>query len=206
MVIPSTVPRSVTNLVSPRVVDQDTVLQVQGSPASMVWRIERGIVKLVHQAPDGRQMITDLLVRGQFVGVEAVLRGIPARQTARTVGPVKLLCWTPSGFLEKLKAEPEFALTLVRELCAHVYKLQYRVEGLGLDRARERLLSLLEELAEWSGKTPRPADSVRLPLSIHDIAELIGVAPSYLSQLWNSLEREGKVMRRKRRVWLVKQS
>ena len=53
----------------------------------------------------------------------------------------------------------------------------------------------------WSGLSFRPGN-IRCPLRQWEVAQLVGVTPSYVSQLLGELEREGVVRRERGWIWV----
>jgi CRP-like cAMP-binding protein len=175
----------------------------QGTAVPVVYRVEQGAVKLTHVTSGGREMIVDLRLPCAFIGAESALLREPSLETATTVGQAELGHWPVLEFVTRFEADREFSLAVSHVLCRQLRQSHFRIAGLGIQGARQRLLDLLSALAESNAFVPDPRGRLALPLRSWEVAELLCVSPFYLSRLWKDLEREGLIIRVKSRVYLA---
>jgi CRP/FNR family cyclic AMP-dependent transcriptional regulator len=165
----------------------------QGAPASEVFHIEQGLLKLVRLDRSGGDAIVGLRSSGCFLGAEAVLLDDSHPVTAITLSPCLLSRMDAGAFRERVRSNLEFSWHLH---VAHCRELQddtvQRADFASLP-AKDRLLRVFERLAgdEREGR----AVTVRVPLKQWEIARLIGVTPQYVCQLMAQLESEGMLER-----------
>lgn len=172
------------------------VLFRQGEWPEAVYEIERGWVKLVRIEEGGRAMIVGVRTRGWILGAASVLIGEAHAVTAETVTWCQLRRMRGEVFRERVRRDEAFSWRVHEMHAREVYRQLEQVVGLGCQRARRRLEQLLRELAEEQG-----GGRVRCPLRQWELAQVVAVTPSYLSQLLGELEREG-VLRREN-GWIV---
>ena len=179
-----------------------TQLIRQGSPVPVVYRVERGAVKLSHLTPSGREIILDLRLPGGYIGAEpALLRGL-SPESATSLTAVELRCWPAGEFAEQFARDAQFCLSVTKFLCQRMQASHRRMTGLGLDSARQRLDDLLGVLAESPLGGEAAHGEIPVPMKCWEVAEYLCVTPFHLSGLWKELEQAGHVRRAKGRVFL----
>jgi CRP-like cAMP-binding protein len=170
----------------------------QGDPALCVFLIESGMVKLIMGHADGRpDRIVALRGRGWVLGADAVIAHEPYVATTITLAPSKVAKLPADEFLRLLESD--------RELAKHIHQMHAREVTAGHTQlgdestpAKVRLLSLLADLTSAFKPDPRTDEvRVKVPLRQLEIAQLLGVAPQYLSKLLKEMEGEGVLRRAK---------
>jgi len=169
------------------------VLFRQGESPEVVYGIEQGWVKLVRIEEDGQAMIVGVRSRGWILGAASALAQKAHAVTAETVTWCRLRRMKVEAFRHLVQRDEAFSWYVHQMHAREVHRQLEQVVGLGCQRARRRLEQLLEELAR-EGET-------RCPLRQWELAQLVAVTPSYLSQLLRELEREGVV--RREGGWIV---
>jgi CRP-like cAMP-binding protein len=179
-----------------------TQLIRQGSLVSVVYRVERGAVKLSHLNPSGREIILDLRLPGGFIGAEPALLRELSPESATSLTTVELRCWPAEEFVERFERDGQFCLSVTKFLCQRMQASHCRMVGLGLDSARRRLEDLLSVLAESPLGREAARGEIPIPMRCWEVAEFLCVTPFHLSGLWSELERAGLVRRVKGRVFV----
>jgi len=161
----------------------------QGDWPEVVYAIEQGWVKLVRIEEDGQAMIVGVRSRGWILGAASALTKEAHAVTAETVTWCQLRRMRGEVFRERVRRDEGFSWYVHQMHAQEIHRQLGQVVGLGCRRARRRLEQLLGELAD--GQEGR----WRCPLRQWELAQLVAVTPSYLSQLLGELEREGVVRR-----------
>jgi CRP-like cAMP-binding protein len=178
----------------------------QDAPANAVYLIERGLVKLSWVGPEGQEMILGLRRRPWLTGAPAALLESRFAFTVTTLTPCSLRCISVKGFLRMVHADAEFCRRLLRMLSEGILSQGMKVAALGCMPARERLEGFLRELILEQEPAIAPAGEhkpmkLQIPLKLKELAQLIAIAPEYLSRLLSELERQGVIRRDK--GWLI---
>jgi CRP-like cAMP-binding protein len=178
----------------------------QDTPANAVYLIERGLVKLSWVGADGQEMILGLRRRHWVAGAPSALLESHFTFTATTLMRCSLRCISVKGFLRKVNAEPDFCRRLLRMLSEGILSQGMKVAALGCMPARDRLEGFLRELILEQEPAIGPAEQhkpmkLQIPLKLKELAQLIAIAPEYLSRLLRDLERQ-KIIRRDK-GWLI---
>jgi len=168
----------------------------QGERSGVVYEIEQGWVKLVRIEEDGAAMIVGIRTRGWILGAASVLIGQVHAVTAETVTWCLLRRMSAEVFRDRVRRDDAFSWRVHEMHAQEVHRQLEQVVGLGCQKARRRLGQLLKELAEG-----QRGERWRCPLRQWELAQLVAITPSYLSQLLEELERK-KVLRREK-GWIV---
>ena len=155
-------------------------------PATHVFVLHRGIVKLVHYARDGSERIVRLLRRGDVAGLESLV-GHAHKHHAVALDPV-VACRIPAGILNRLGRElPDFRQELMRHWHHAVVSADILLTQLATGRTRERIARLLIHLAESEADQTCPIPSRT------DIASMLGVTTESISRNMARFRREGMI-------------
>ena len=161
----------------------------QGDPASAVFRIDRGCVRLEIQDEHGRREIVAFLFPGDVFCV-----GLQQHwSSAYAVNDTLLARYPMSALWTTLARDPGAAMELL--VCAdQLVELVARHLALVCHAtAGERLAWFLSWLHDRTG--PEGSSVTQLPMSRRDIADFLGMAPETVSRLFRKLERRGDLRR-----------
>ncbi len=176
-----------------------TVLFRQGDPDSLLFLLRRGLVKLTHSLPDGREQILGLRVAGQLLGFEA-LQDQRRPYTAETLTDVQLCGIRSRDMLHVLERNPDSALRVIDGLNQELRQAQALIRDLGLKSAAERVASFLLSLGR--GHEPRE-NALVVPLSRQEIAELLGLTIETVSRNITRFARKGLIQVLRGRIRIV---
>jgi CRP-like cAMP-binding protein len=177
------------------------VLFRQGDKAAEVFYLEVGLIKLLHLQESGEERIVALRSAGWLVAATAAILHEPHSVTAVTLTVASLARTSTETFRRLLKRNGELSwqvhLMHSVEVCA---ALQHIAE-LSSTNARKRLLQALWRMVPRTHPHEREV-RIELPIRYWELAQLVGVTPVYLSQLFKSLEQEGALRRNASRIFL----
>lgn len=162
----------------------------EGEPASHLYTIATGAVKLYKLMPDGRRQITAFLVPGDFFGLPV---GGAYAYTAEALSPV-MLCRFPWRRLEGLFEElPMLEKKLLGALTRELAAAQEQILLLGRKTARERIATFL--IGMWDRLSARDGALalVPLPMNRSDIADFLGLTIETVSRTLTGMKREGLI-------------
>jgi CRP/FNR family transcriptional regulator len=173
----------------PRSYTAGQVICLEGEPGEYVWFVEKGWVKGVRTASDGREQAALFLKDGETFGAEAVFSG--ANYPVTVIALEKVNTWAVSGqaLIDLVKRHPALSLACLDHLSSRaVYYIQL-VEDLGLRSVQVRIAHTLLEHAELKdGQLIIP----RRPwTTLDEMAVRLGTVRDVLSRSLNALEAEG---------------
>jgi len=158
----------------------------EGDPATRVFTLTRGALKLYKLLPDGRRQVMGFLFPGDFLGISV------DEEHAFTAEAVtdSQLCWFPRNrFGEFAETRPQVERELYRLATHELAAAQAQMVLLGRKTAEERLASffmmLLERAERTSGSEER---MIELPMSRCDIADFLGLTKETISRVLATLK------------------
>jgi CRP/FNR family transcriptional regulator len=164
---------------------RNEVIFRQGDPASEVFKIISGTVRLCRYMPDGRRCIVDFLLPGDLMGfIESADRPV----SAEAVTEVTLVSY-PRASCERL-AEGSAAMRadLLGHISDNLLIAHQHLFVLGCQKAKERVASFLLRLADRQGLGQ--GDLLDLAMGRQDIADHIGLTIETVSRMIAALKGE----------------
>lgn len=148
----------------------------EGDPADYFHIVKEGTVKCVKSSSDGKECTLKVLMPGDLFCCEtAVFDGAPYPGSAQPMGDVSILRLRKKSYFEVLRRNPDAALEVIKYLGQRLNEAQENAKVLALDRAEQRLASLLVNLASRAGV--REAGGIRLTVHLtrQDLADMTGI-------------------------------
>lgn len=148
----------------------------QGDPADFFHIVNKGTVKCVKSSPEGKECTLKVLMPGDLFCCEAaVFDGSPHPGTAQPMGNVSILRLSKKAYFDLLRKNPDAAIEVIKYLGARLNEVQEQAKILALDRADQRLASLLVNLAERTGVKESHGFRLGVRLTRQDMANMVGV-------------------------------
>lgn len=160
----------------------------EGDPATRVFTLTAGTLKLYKLLPDGRRQVTGFMHPGDFLGMSIDDEHAFSAEALEDAQ----LCWFPRNrfddFVEKNgPMERELYRMAAHELAA----AQQQLVLLGRKTATERLATFLLILADRAEQKPGSSGKlVSLPMNRSDIADYLGLTKETVSRVLSSFRRD----------------
>jgi CRP/FNR family transcriptional regulator, anaerobic regulatory protein len=153
----------------------------EGDPATRVFTLTSGALKLYTLLPDGRRQVTGFMLPGDFLGITI---DNDHAFTAEALTDSKL-CWFPRNrFGEFVESHSDLERGLYRLAAHELAAAQAQMVLLGRKTAEERVASffmgLIERTERASGEVEHMID---LPMSRLDIADYLGLTKETVSRV-----------------------
>jgi CRP/FNR family transcriptional regulator len=160
----------------------------EGDPATRVFTLTKGALKLYKLLPDGRRQVTGFLFPGDFLGISDDEEHV---FSAEALGATQL-CWSPRNrFIEFAEGHPEMERELYHLAAQELSAAQQQLVSLGRKTAEEKLatffVNLLARAEKLSGHAERMID---LPMDRSDIADYLGLTKETISRILALLKRK----------------
>lgn len=163
----------------------EETLFTEGQPATSVFNVTSGIIKLYKLLPDGRRQITGFLGAGDFIGMQV---GDVYAYSAETVTPVTL-CRFPRRKLEALLLElPTLQRRLFSMAATELMAAQDQMLLLGRKRAIEKFCSFLLMQSNRARRRGLKDNPVHVPMSRTDMADYLGLTMETVSRTISQLK------------------
>ncbi len=184
---------SLANLVQHVCLPENAVLMEEGEPASYVYNVNAGSIRLFKSLADGRRQIIGFAGPGHFLGLAAADHYVVS---AETMEPVKLCRFTRATLRAACAQYPALERRLLDVTLAELDHSHDRMLLLGRKTAMERIASFLLLWAKRQANAPAstlPCPKLMLPLSRMDLADYLGLTIETVSRCLSQLKRDGLI-------------
>ncbi|WP_300974988.1 cyclic nucleotide-binding domain-containing protein [Sphingomonas sp. LHG3406-1] len=158
----------------------------EGDPATQVYNVTEGALKLTKLLPDGRRQVMAFILPGDFVGISL---GGEHAFTAEALKRTRMCRFSRSRFHDFADEHPELEREIYRLAAHELAAAQAQMLLLGRKSALERVASFLLDLGKRQQKgcsgLPR---SVSLPMSRIEIADYLGLTKETVSRVFAELK------------------
>jgi CRP-like cAMP-binding protein len=160
---------------------RSAVIFSQGDPATDVFYIQQGSIKLSVLSRAGKEAVVAILGAGDFFG-EGCLAGQPRRMaTASALGSSTVLVIEKPQMLEMLDTQPTLAARFLSHMLARNIRIEEDLVDQLFNSSEKRLARALLLLARY-GKQDQP---LRVSLSQETLAEMVGTTRSRVNFFMN---------------------
>ena len=167
-------------------------LYAKGDAAAGLIGVRRGMIRNVHLAADGRELLFGLFPAGSWFGEVSLFDEAPRPLHAIAEGETEVLVVPAAAFHAALEAHPEGYRLFTRVLCR---KLRIAMEQLeDFQRPlRQRLARRLVDLAAVYGHPDAGGLRLTLPLAQDELARMLGAPRQSLNKELRALTKEGLI-------------
>lgn len=166
----------------------------QGDTAGLLVALRTGRVKMYRSLPGGGTVTLFIFLPGDILGCVPVLTGGPNASGAEALDAVEADVMPRSAFERVLIEEPALTSDLVALLSTRLRDACDVIESLSTPGAKRRVAGALLALVP-EDHPPGEQLSVRLPVSAHEFAGALGMAPETFSRAVSDLATGGIVQR-----------
>lgn len=170
----------------------------RGDPASHLYVMVAGTVKVALPDEQGREAIVALLRGGDVFGDLALFDDSPRSATITAVTETVALLLTREDFLAVLERSPAAMRQMLRLLARTIRRVSTRVEDLVFLDVASRVAKSLIDLAELGG-----TEVPEIALTQDDLASIVGATRVSVNRVLASLETRGIVKVERRRIEIV---
>jgi CRP/FNR family transcriptional regulator, cyclic AMP receptor protein len=162
----------------------------QDEPATGIYLVIEGKVKVSRMAGDGRHVILDIYQTDEFFGEPAL--HLPQRtEQATAMDSTKLMYWSTAELEDNITKRPRLAVALLQLLAQRTVEFGQRIESFSADNIARRLARSLIRFSEKLG-TPEPDGSLRLAPFTHELlSQYVGTSREIVTHYMNQFRREG---------------
>jgi CRP/FNR family transcriptional regulator len=170
-----------------------------GEPATQVFNIVSGVLRVTRTGTDGRRQVLSFLFRDNFVGLTATGNYF---FSVEAVTAARVACCPRRQLDERLGQDPVAERAFLNMMFRVIEDILDVVYSLGQRTAIERLAVFLLYLRHWRRLTdnlPNDADpaltDIQVPMSRGDIADFLGLKKETVSRSFRDLEDRGLIRR-----------
>lgn len=175
----------------------------EGEPATALYLVVSGRIKLTQVSADGHEVILRFVGPGDAVAALALFEDTAYPLTASAVSESVLLAWHRDVVQELFQRHPPLAVNAMRLLSKRLREVQERFRELATERVAQRIARALLRLVRQAGRRMEGGVLVDIPLSRQDLAEMTGTTLYTVSRVLSEWEARGILESGRERV-LVK--
>jgi len=175
-----------------RRVPRGGTLFVQGDPATNMYVILEGCVKLIRITPGGDEIVVAVYSEGDSFGEAVALKGGEYPVTVEAVQDSVLVQVEARIVFDTLRSDPDLAVAMLSSTFSHLHELVMEIENLKALNGAQRLATFLISLAP----VEEGACTLVLPYDKMLIAKRLGMKPESLSRSFANLREQGVTVSR----------
>jgi len=172
---------------------RDEYLFMQGDPASFVYVLKSGRVKILQVTPEGQEVILRVQGSWQMFGAIALVQGEEYPATAQALEECDGFRWTGSALIELFPRYPVLARNALHCMADHTRESQDMFRQMATERVEQRLARALLRLARQLGKKTPQGVCIDIPLTRQDLAEMCGSTIYTVSRILSQWDRSGLI-------------
>ena len=169
------------------------VLYYEGNPATGLFCIQSGSVKLYKTGPEGKVYILRIAASSGVLGLESLFTGSPWSATAEMLEDGTVCYVDRKTVLELVRQDPGVAVQVIQTLAHQLQTSESERVELAQSSVRERLARLLALLVQSHGISEDVGTRIDLRLSREEMAEMIGTAQETAIRLLTELKQDGVI-------------
>lgn len=167
-----------------------TVIFSEDDPASYLYNVTSGTLKLYKLLPDGRRQITGFLSTGDFLGLSIDENYAYTTETVTAAS----VCKMQRNKLEALMDRyPKLQRRMFSMASNELAAAQDQMLVLGRKSAREKICSFMLLLSRRSAARGHTDNPVHVPMSRVDIADYLGLTTETVSRTFTQLKTSGVI-------------
>ncbi|MCK8061109.1 MULTISPECIES: Crp/Fnr family transcriptional regulator [unclassified Fusibacter] len=183
----------VINLIDRKFYKKGSVIFSEGQPLSELYIVNSGSIKISVINQEGKEQILYILHDGQFIGDLTLLKSIDAAFTATALADTHVCTITNVSFWELLSSSKDILISTLAYAHDRINSLEKLVQAVSTNEADQRLLYLLDQLAESSGVQTKDGVVINLNIGREDMANFVGVSRETISRKLSQLSKKGKI-------------
>ncbi|MCI0444738.1 Crp/Fnr family transcriptional regulator [bacterium] len=186
----------------PQIVPPGTELFLQGSIATEVYFIEKGMVKLIYQESSGKEVIAAFRFSGWSLASSSAILNETLPLTAVTLSRCHLRIIPAEDFRCLVKNNVDLSWHIQQMSAREISSQVSHLTGIECLSAKQRLEELIWQfISAVDSEEPDKPVRLQFPAKHSEIAQFLAVTPQYVSWLIGQLERE-KILKRDK-GWLI---
>lgn len=166
----------------------------RGEPGNRIYFILDGGVKVSTLSHEGKEVIFDVLVTGDFFGEMSLFDDKPRTGTVTTLVATTLFMLGKTEFLDALEKCPVISVRLIRTLVGRLRMMDSFIEDVIFLDAAERIAKRVIALARMFGSAG-DLDEIRIDLKVsqQELANLVGITRESVNKQFREWEKAGVI-------------
>jgi CRP/FNR family cyclic AMP-dependent transcriptional regulator len=154
------------------------VIYAEGQKPKAVYYVLRGKVKAYKTNEDGKELITDIFVAGDFLGYNPVLKGMNYADNAQVIEDASVMSIPNEEFIALLTSDTQVMQQFIRLITKNIMEKEETLVNLVYNSLRKKVAyGLVKALDKYKKEG---SEQTVLELSRENLAQLVGVATESL--------------------------
>ena len=163
----------------------------EGDPASALYVVLTGRLKLTQVVADGHEVILRFAGPGDALAALALFEGATYPLSAEAVVESHVLVWHREALTDMFRRHPQLSINAMQLLSERLREVQERFRELATERVAQRIARALLRLVRQAGRKVEGGVLIDLPLSRQNLAEMTGTTLFTVSRVLSQWEAEG---------------
>ncbi|MFT4094539.1 MAG: response regulator [Niabella sp.] len=163
-------------------------IYAEGQRPKAVYYIKSGRIKTFKVSDTGKELITNILGKGDFIGYTYVLENILYKENAEVLDDAEIMTIPKDDFLALIAADPRIARQFIKLITNNVLEKEESLLNIAYNSLRKKvafqLIAMLEKF-----KTELP-DTKEIKLSRDNLAQVTGIATESLIRTLSDFKSE----------------
>jgi len=179
---------------SRRRMDAKEIVFNRGDTGTEIYFLLSGGVKVSTLSREGKEIIFDVLVAGDFFGDMSLFDDKPRTGTVTTLVPSAFLVLGKTKFLDLLEKFPAVSLRLIKTLTSRLRLMDTFLEDVLFLDAEARLAKRVVALSRIFGQEGKNGEiKIDLKMSQQEMANLVGIARESVNKHFKGWEKSGVI-------------
>lgn len=165
----------------------------ESDPATIMYVLIDGQIKLSQLTPEGKQVILSYATPGSAFGIIAVLGDMNYPVSAQALADSRVLCWGKSSMHELMIQIPNLSINGLAILSWKIREFQDRIRELSTERVERRIARALLRLGRQTGRLTVKGIVIDLPITRQDLGEMTGTTLYTVSRILSKWESMGLI-------------
>lgn len=167
------------------------IIFMEGEQPKELYFVNSGKIKTYKTTEEGKELITAINVRGNFIGYLPLLENTPYLETAVALEDSEVRMIPKNDFLDLIYSNKEVAGTFIQILSNHLAETELRLVEIAYKSVRQRVASALLHVNSLYQTKAQPRDSFLVARK--DLSAIVGTATESLNRTLADFRDEGLV-------------
>jgi CRP/FNR family transcriptional regulator, nitrogen oxide reductase regulator len=174
----------------PRKYEAGSFIFFESDPATEIFVLQEGQVRLLQTTPEGQQVILSYLAPGSAFGIIAALGELDYLVTAEAVSDCLVACWDRNSMYQLMLEIPRLSFNALKIFSKKIKEFQDRIRELSTERVERRIARAVLRLGRQIGRLTPEGVLIDMPISREDLGDMTGTTLFTVSRTlskWESL-------------------
>ena len=163
--------------------------------AKAIYFVKRGIIKIKKGNFQGKELVVCIKRSGNLFAETSVFceRGSTYPGTAQTLADTEVLYLLASDVEELMATDPNFSVEMIRFMSRQLHSFSTILGDVALLDVYGKTVKTIERLAGEFGKKTKCGVKIELPLTIQELANIIGTTRESVNRVIVKLKDQGSI-------------